>query len=1219
MKQLKICLATLFIFLISYTVQAQNKKTDLHNLTKQDYAEYPYWTDMMKDLSINFYDVQEAFEIYFKDRGKGKGSGWKQFKRWEYFTEQRVFPTGERIKHDQVWNEMMQFNKDYPQRSNDSKNTWTSLGPNTSLNVTGHWNPGIGRINVIALDPNDSDIIYIGSPSGGLWKTTDEGANWTVLTDHLPVLGVSAIAVDYTDTDIIYIGTGDKDANDNYSIGVLKSTDGGVTWEVTGLDWTIYQNRTISKLLIHPDNPNILFAATTDGLYKTIDAGDNWYNVQSGNIDDIEFKPGDPTVVYAITQSFYRSTDSGESFNYINEVPGTSRSQIAVSEDDPNSVYFFSYQSGIYRSTDSGITFTKTSNEPNQGSQGWYDLAFAVSHADAEEVHLGEINTWRSTNGGVNWTQTTDWTWNNSIGYTHCDIHEMVFYGSTLYVGSDGLISKSTDGGDTWTNLTEGISIRQFYRIGCSKTNPYKILGGSQDNGTSVYTEDHWHEWLGADGMECIVDYTNDDIVYGTSQFGNFYKSTNGGNHGGVSISQPGGGAWVTPFVMHPTDPQILFVGLENVRKTTNGMNSWTTISNFTGGDINAMAIAESDPDYLYVSKSSTIYRTKDGGTHWDNISTGLPGGYITYITVHPENPEKIAVSLSGYSDNQKVYTSNDGGDTWTNISDNLPNLPANCVVYHNDENAGLYVGMDVGVYYRDDTFTEWEAFMTGLPNVIVNELEINYPSGKIRAGTYGRGLWEADLHAVTPIDFTFNYTIKSGGDDIIEYGETVYLDIEMENNTDESATDVSMTISIDDQYISLTDNTENFGTIAAGESVSIPDAFAFNVATNVPDDHTIDFDTEISSSGNTYEGNIKLTAYAPQIEAGQITVNDGNDGVLDPGESASIEVTINNNGGASSSNIDLLFSTSDEYTQISNNSTNISVLGSGNSDVISFDIVVDGSAPAGHAIEFDLDITAANGYANSETFGLTVGLVIEDFETGDFSMFPWQHSGDADWFISDDVFEGSFSAQSEDIGDSQQAVLSLEMDILSDGEISFYKKVSCENDPNGTNYDYLAFLIDDVLQGSWDGEVDWSQETYNVTAGTRTFKWVYYKDVYVSDGSDCAWIDYIIFPSVDTETSIDELIGQSEGHPVKLSPNPFKKATLFTFRTDTKCDVSLEIYDINGKKITTLIHDSEMSKGIHSVEWNGTDNSGNNLPQGIYFYRLHTDKEYNGSVVLVK
>lgn len=733
------------ILILSITGIAQTSSISNNNST-------PRWVQMMKDQSVNFYNVQKEANKYFESRSKEKGSGWKQFKRWEYFTEQRVYPTGDRINHAQVWNEITKFNKEFPSENNrGSRNAWTHMGPSTSLNVTGHWNPGIGRINVIAREPGNPQTLYIGSPSGGLWKTTDEGANWIPLTDDQPVLGVSAVVIDPNNTDIVYIGTGDKDANDNYSIGILKSTDGGTTWNTTGLDWTIYQNRTISKLIINPNDPTILFAGTTNGLYRTTDAGDTWTNILSGNIDDLEFKPDDPNTVYALTTRFYKSIDGGDNFTETSGIPTSGRAQIAVTEDNSDYVYLLSSNTGIYRSEDSGDSFSFRSSQPTSGNQAWYDLAMAVSHENAEEVHIGEFNTWISTNGASSWALTTDWTWGNPIGYTHCDIHEIVFYGGTIYIGSDGLISKSTNSGTTWANLTEGISIRQFYRIGTSKNDPYKIMGGSQDNGTSVYTTDHWHEWLGADGMECVVDYTNSNIVYGTSQNGHFYKSNNGGDFGSVGITQPGGGNWVTPFVIHPTENETLFVGSSEVKKTTNGMNSWTTISDFNLGNLDNVSIAESDGDYLYVSADSKLYRTRNGGDSWASISNGLPDLTISYIAIHPEDPEIIAVSLSGYNSGEKVFKSIDGGDTWTNYTSNLPNIPANCVAYGSGNLNPLYVGMDVGVYYIDESLNEWDTYMDDLPNVIVNELEINFASQLLRAGTYGRGLWEASLIIYAP------------------------------------------------------------------------------------------------------------------------------------------------------------------------------------------------------------------------------------------------------------------------------------------------------------------------------------------------------------------------------------------------------------------------------------------------------------------------------------
>ncbi len=737
-----ICVSILYFSNIGHTQNSSSATSD--NST-------PTWVEMMKDQSVNFYDVQKEANKYFETHPTGKGSGWKQYKRWEYFTEQRVFPTGERINHAQIWNEITKFKIKYPKENRATRNEWTTLGPSTSANVTGHWSPGIGRINVIAREPGNPQTLYIGSPSGGLWKTSDEGANWLPLTDDQPVLGVSAIAIDPTNTDIIYIGTGDKDASDNYSIGVLKSTDGGTTWEITGMDWTIYQNRSIAKLLINPNNPNILYAATTVGLFRTDDGGDSWSNLLSGDIDDLEFKPGNSNTIYATTTRFYKSVDGGDNFTETTGLPNGSRVQIAISNDNPDYVYFFSSESGIYRSVNSGNSFTFRSSQPNQGSQSWYDLAFAVSHENAEEVHVGEINTWKSSNGALSWIRTTDWIWGNPYGYTHCDIHEMVFFEGTLYIGSDGLISKTTDGASTFTNLTEGLSIRQFYKIGTSKNDPYKILGGSQDNGTSVYSTDYWHEWLGADGMECVVDYTNSNVVYGTSQFGHFYKSNTGGNSGSASLTQPGGGNWVTPFVIHPTEHNTLFVGNYEVRKTEDGMNNWTTISSLNLGNLNNLAISESNPDYLYTSRSSTIYRTNNGGETWGNVSNGLPNLHISYIAIHPENPEILAVSLSGYDEGEKVYISYDAGSSWANYSSNLPNIPANCVVFGCGLLNPLYIGMDVGVYYIDEDLSEWDSYMDDLPNVIVNELEINFDAQLIRAGTYGRGLWEANILIYTP------------------------------------------------------------------------------------------------------------------------------------------------------------------------------------------------------------------------------------------------------------------------------------------------------------------------------------------------------------------------------------------------------------------------------------------------------------------------------------
>ncbi len=808
--------ALIFTFLLAFTFNIS--------------AQTPKWVKMMNDPSVNFFDVEKEANNYFKDKDKGKGSGWKQFQRWKYFTEQRFYPTGDRSLSEAgiAWKEILKFKDKYSGKDSRSLNPWTELGPHTSAVVTGHWSPGIGRIDAIAVDPLNDSIIYCGSPSGGLWKSIDAGASWTALTDYLPIIGISSIAIDPGNTDIVYIATGDKDAGQVYSIGVLKSLDGGATWNTTGLDWTISQSIIIHKLIIHPNNPDILFATSSDGIFKTQNSGQTWVNVLNNELEDIEFKPGEPLTVYGVSNStFYKSTDGGNSFTTVN-VNISDRAQIAVTQANSDYVYLVSAGSGIFRSTDSGSSFSYRGPYPDQGNVSWYALSAAASHSNAEQLHVGEFETWVSNNGGLSFTKTSEWTWGNSVGYVHCDIHEMVFKAGTIYCGSDGLITKSSDGGLSWINLSEGIGTRQFYRIACSATQANTVMGGAQDNGTSIMTNGSWHEWLGADGMDCVIDWNNPDIVYGTTQNGNFYKSSVGGSNANDNIAQPGGGGWITPLVMDYTNPAVLYVGNNQIMKTTNGMLSWTSIGNFGSGNVDALAVAPSNSNYIYASKNELIWMTSNGGVSWTEITGNLPLHNITYITVHPSNPQKIAISMSGYTNNEKVYVSNDGGTTWINFSGNLPNLPANCLVYQNSSQDGLYVGMDVGVYYRDNTLTNWLDYFTDLPNVIISELEIQEASGKIRAGTFGRGLWEADLFNSVPAPaFLLQFvdiTNDDNGNAIPDPGESFDININANNYGNLASLPATVTLTAtgaNSNYITINTIQNNLGVLNPSDVIS--------------------------------------------------------------------------------------------------------------------------------------------------------------------------------------------------------------------------------------------------------------------------------------------------------------------------------------------------------------------------------------------------------------
>jgi hypothetical protein len=347
------------------------------------------WVRMMNDPAVNFYDVQDAFNrqekkferspkqvlnriFRWSKEEEQETPGYEVYKRWEYFNAPRVYPSGNRIQPDAVWNEYL---KQPALHEAKTSGNWTALGP-TSM-ATNSYNPGLGRVNVVATDPADSSIIYIGAPAGGLWKSVDFGNTWQQpTTDELPSIGVSSIVIDHTNSQIIYIGTGDGDATDTYSTGVLKSTDGGATWAQSGLSWTKTQARRICKMLMDPNDPLVIFAAANNGIYKSTDGAATWTLVKNGNFRDMEFKPGNSQVVYATSEdNFFRSDDGGNTFNQITAgLPSSTsveRYAIAVTEADSNYIYIVASSTsgsdflGMWRSTDGGNTFSQRSTSPN--------------------------------------------------------------------------------------------------------------------------------------------------------------------------------------------------------------------------------------------------------------------------------------------------------------------------------------------------------------------------------------------------------------------------------------------------------------------------------------------------------------------------------------------------------------------------------------------------------------------------------------------------------------------------------------------------------------------------------------------------------------------------------------------------------------------------------------------------------------------------------------
>ena len=713
----------------------------------------------------NFHTIQRDMNDFFIENPAV--IGYKQWKRKEWFLEPRLYPSGKMENLTlKTWKEYDRYMKTQP-TSRATHGDWSFLGP------TSHPG-GLGRLNTIAFHPTDQNIMYVGGSNGGVWKTIAGGAIWTNITPHIPLLSIADIKLSPTDANVIYILTGDGDPSPGEttshsqtevtSIGILRSSDAGVTWYPTAFSFNHPSVVVPTKLLIHPTNVNIQYVVSTQGIYRTTDHWDNWVIEWNSLIYDIEFNPDDAQIMYASgNNEIIRSTDGGDNWSVVTDTDfsfGTAtRIELAVTSNNADIVYalvgnWFGGFIEFLQSDSLGSNDTWTSQNSTATSLGTfsdYCIALVVDPSDWTDVFGGRQWINRSLDEGVNWTSVVQ----NTV---HADIHDVAYANGALWVCCDGGLYKSLDEGNNWTDLTNSMAITEIYRITGTPLSINLYFAGCQDNGTMRRngSTSVFDAAFGNDGMTPMIDYTNSNIVYASWQNGNFEKSITGGGPGSlIHLNIPGGGGnWITPAVMDPADPDTLFVGKLSVIRTKNGGISWDSIGNPTGARLNCLAQGTNDRNYLYASSGSLIFRTTNalinvGPATWINVGAEVPNLFITGIIVDHTDALNAFVSLSGYDDGMKVYETVDGGVNWESISESLPNVPVNCIQF--DENGSgadaLYIGTDIGVFYRDDNIGDWIYYSNFLPAVNISDLYINDTNNTIVAGTYGRGLWRSSKY----------------------------------------------------------------------------------------------------------------------------------------------------------------------------------------------------------------------------------------------------------------------------------------------------------------------------------------------------------------------------------------------------------------------------------------------------------------------------------------
>ncbi len=709
---------------------------------------------------------------------------------FDWWVFQRAYPDG-RLRSDRLFEAFREY-RNFSLR--DELPAWQSLGPK---------NVG-GRTLCLAFHHDNPDIIFAGSASGGLWKTTTAGKGpeaWAPVATGYPVLAVSSIAIDPNNPNIMYIGTGEvynyeaaypgivqRFTRGSYGIGILKSTDGGRSWRPS-LDWTQTEQRGVWGIIINPENPRTLFAATTEGLLTSYDAGFTWRNAHHLRMAmDLELDPADTSRLFVAYGSLnspdrgvYRSTDGGRSFQKLDQ--GIidfyrGKTMLAISPSDPDVIYASvasqTASIGLYKSIDGGDNWELINTENVARYQGWYSHELAVHPDDPDRLLYVGIDAHRSSDGGMSLTQVSRWDlWEPgatpSVGgpegpprYAHADMHAVYYHPQDpdiIFLATDGGVFVSEDGGDTWAGRNGSYQSTQFYaNFSSSATDPELAMGGLQDNATVIYRgEPAWQKVVGGDGMSTAISPIDDNILFASSQNLNLHRSEDRGQSFfelAIPSSKGERRAFSAPYELSPVHPNVIYAGAERLHLSRNRGESWSATSSAPidpNNPILTIALSEQDEQLIYLSTAplaggtAKVWRSRDSGNSWTMLE-GLPNRIATDIVLHPDDPAVVYITFAGFG-TPHLYRSKDGGQSWEPLTNGLPDLPAGTLFIDPLNPEHLYLGNDLGVFVSFDEGANWQLHGRGMPEAaMVLHLSYSPANRRLRAATHGRGVYEVNL-----------------------------------------------------------------------------------------------------------------------------------------------------------------------------------------------------------------------------------------------------------------------------------------------------------------------------------------------------------------------------------------------------------------------------------------------------------------------------------------
>jgi photosystem II stability/assembly factor-like uncharacterized protein len=684
---------------------------------------------------------------------------------------------------------------------------WKPLGPQPIDDATPLINearenlgvpPWSGRVTEVV--PASDDDVFIGTSGGGVWKTGNLGASWTPLFDDQLSLSIGTLAVDPNIPNTLFAGTGEANFSEHsyYGAGIYKSTDDGVTWRRVDriVGGGTFDDCHIGDIVVTPgDSSRVLVAILGDdgrpgrtecdprsGIYLSTDGGEQWTLVRSGTVNDLAVVPNSPSVWYAgvAADGIYKSTDGGAQWQALivgEETEPVGRIELAVSRDGSRIVAAVEEDCDRPQDCDAGslhnlITSTNAGQDwtpvdaPSDlcdDDQCFHALAVAIDPRDPTTFYLGGVNLFRY--------QFSDAETFQKIGAgragIHIDITSLGFdRANRLWIGNDGGVYRSSDGGETFLNVSADLSISQFYPGIAATRSGGTLLGGLQDNGTVRTTGDlEWTEVMVGDGGYSVIHPTNPNLFIATTPFAELWRTTDGGKNFrffdlGTQFDLA---EFIAPVVMDPVHPKRMFAGTIHLWKSIDAGENWQAEFNDPWTEaLSAIGPSSRDPDVTYVgSGTGELYLTSNGGNNWTNVGAGVPDRFVTDLAVSPTMPRVAYLSLSGFGTGHVFRTTNRGGE-WTDVSGDLPNSPVNSIaVDWRFDPDRLYAATDVGVFTSGDGGSTWQGYGTKLPNAVVMDVLLQPNLGTVVAATYGRGAFEAPLVSPPP-KVTADYRLQN-------------------------------------------------------------------------------------------------------------------------------------------------------------------------------------------------------------------------------------------------------------------------------------------------------------------------------------------------------------------------------------------------------------------------------------------------------------------------